>query len=261
MAQEPEIPVADSRSGKHRLDDGHPTVISLAEGACLWEKALTPPGIDGGGANETTTMHNIQWRTNIPKHLRTMTDTSFTAAYAVVGMKELRNQINKNQITVLTFGDGTKMAFWGWLNSFAPGEVSEGTQPTASCSITASNQDNTGKEMKPNYFEEGAYLAYNSETGTVWQMNKGQEGAVGETANNPGYTGLEPPPDPPTFNPLLRSYGYICAKQCELWQRIRENREDPKLFRRLRNGVDTMGLYDSFDINDVRQKIRDYFGV
>ncbi len=48
-----------------RIDDGHPTKMTFAEDASisLWEKAVTPPGVEGGGENDTTTMHNSIWRT------------------------------------------------------------------------------------------------------------------------------------------------------------------------------------------------------
>jgi hypothetical protein len=202
-----------------RLDDGHPTLISLAMGAGLWEKGVTPPGMDGGGANDTTTMHNAQWRTNAPKHLRTLTDTSFNAAYSVVGLGSLVGIINNNQEITITFGDGSTCTFWGWLNAFAPGELTEGAQPTASCTIVASNQDTDHEEVAPEYTDEGG-----------------------------GY------------NPLIHTYQYITAKQLELYQRIREGRENPKLFSKenLPSGAASLGLYDSFDIGDVRQKIRDF---
>jgi hypothetical protein len=235
------------RSNALRLDDGHPTVISLAKGACLWEKAITPPGFDGGGANETTTMHNVQWRTNSPKHLRTSTDISFTAAYAVGGFTSLRQQINKNQVITLKFGDGSILSMWGWLNGFAPGEVAEGTQPTASCTIMASNQDNSGKEMKPAY-AAGTSSTYDSETGKSWQMYYNQ---VGETTLG----------NVTAFNPVNLSWATVNAKRCELYQRIREDRENPKIFDNLRNSIETLRLYHDFDITNVRQKIRDYFHV
>jgi hypothetical protein len=237
----------DARANAKRLDDGHPTVISLAKGACLWEKAVTPPGFDGGGANETTTMHNVQWRTNAPKHIRTTTDISFTAAYAVGGFAALRNQINKNQIITIKFGNGARLSMWGWLNAFAPGEVAEGTQPTASCTIIGSNQDDDGKEMKPSY-AEGDGIAYNSETGKPWQMYYGQ---VGETE-------LE---DVTAFNPAFLTWDVVNAKRCELYQRIREGRENPMLFENLKTSIHTLGLYHSFPLSDVRQKMRDYFHV
>jgi hypothetical protein len=205
-----------------RLDDGHPTLISLAMGAGLWEKGVTPPGMDGGGANDTTTMHNELWRTNAPKHLRSLTDTSFNAAYSVVGLGSLVDIINDNQEITITFGDGSTCKFWGWLNAFAPGELTEGSQPTASCTIVGSNQNTNHEEVAPTYSEPSS-----------------------------------------AYNPLLHTSKYITAKQLELYQRIRECRENPKLFTKqnLPSGAASLGLYDSFDIGDVRQQIRDFVEV
>jgi hypothetical protein len=225
-----------------RLDDGHPTVISIAGGANLWEKAVTPPGMDGGGANETTTMHNISWRTNVPKHLRTMTDTSFTAAYSVGGFTTLVTSINDSQLVTITFGDGSQCRFYGWLNSFQPSENTEGAQPTASCTLIAANQDAYGNEIAPVYESPTDPLIYNPETGQQWQYN---------------YTA----PTPPAYNPLIHTYNYMTAKEYELRQRIREGKENPNVFKMCRSGIDTLALYDAFDIGDVRQKIRDYFKV
>lgn len=43
-----------------RLDDGHSTRVSFADypSVAFYEKTVTPPGVDGGGENDTTTMLN-----------------------------------------------------------------------------------------------------------------------------------------------------------------------------------------------------------
>jgi len=53
-----------------RIDDGFQTLVSFANypDVLLWEKEVTPPGVDGGGANETTTMRNTAWRTRSPSN-------------------------------------------------------------------------------------------------------------------------------------------------------------------------------------------------
>ena len=52
-----------------RIDDGHSTTISFADFPTVkfWEKEVTPPGVDGGGPNDTTTMRNVILRTMAPK--------------------------------------------------------------------------------------------------------------------------------------------------------------------------------------------------
>jgi len=139
-----------------RIDDGHSTIIEFSAassvmGVVLWEKTVTPPGIDGGGENDTTTMRNLIWHTRSPKTLKTLTEFSFTAAYDPACYDEVLAllQVN-NQITV-TFPDGSSLTFWGWLDKFTPGEVTEGEQPEADVVVIPSNQNDSGVETAPVY--------------------------------------------------------------------------------------------------------------
>lgn len=133
-----------------RIDNGFSTLVDIA-GTTLEEKGVTPPGIDGGGENDTTTMRNVTWRTRAPMSLKTLTEASFRAAYAVAAYTTLVNAINVNQLITIRFPDGSELAFWGWLNQFEPGEVVEGEQPEADVTIIASNQNASGAEVAPVY--------------------------------------------------------------------------------------------------------------
>ena len=136
-----------------RIDDGHGTIIAFADNPSvkLYEKEITPPGISGGGANDTTTMHNSAWRTMAPKQLKTMTECSFTAAYDPAVYTEILTMINNNQQITLTFADGSTLIFWGWLDEFTPNAVVEGEQPTAEITIIPSNQNDSQVETAPVY--------------------------------------------------------------------------------------------------------------
>jgi len=138
-----------------RIDDGHQTLISfsLNAGVKLWEKAVTPPGISAGGPTDTTTMRNEIWRTNAPKHLKSLTPMSFTAAYDTAVYVQLLAMIGVNQVIEVEFADGSLLQFWGWLDEFTPGENVEGEQPTADCTIVPSNQDADGAEIAPVYID------------------------------------------------------------------------------------------------------------
>lgn len=131
-----------------RMDDGYQTLISIG-GTNFWEKSVTPPSIEGGGEVDTTTMHNVTWRTKNPKKLKTMGECSFTAAYDPAVYDSIVGLINSNQLITVTFPDGSTVAFWGWLDSFTPGESVEGEQPTADCTIICSNQNADGDEVTP----------------------------------------------------------------------------------------------------------------
>lgn len=141
-----------------RLNDGHQTLISFANGASgtgggidFWEKNVTPPGMDAGGANDTTTMRNTLYRTKAPKQLITMTDMTLTVAYDPALYDSILAMIRENQLITITWPDGSTLAFYGWLDKFAPGQVAEGAQPEATITIVPSNQDDNGTEVAPDY--------------------------------------------------------------------------------------------------------------
>lgn len=134
-----------------RLDDGFATLITFAQNPTvkLYEKEVTPPGIDGGGANDTTTMRNTAYRTKAPKKLKTLADSSFKAAYDVAVYPQILAMININQLITITFPDATTLAFWGYINAFTPDALVEGAQPTASVTIIPTNQNSSGVETAP----------------------------------------------------------------------------------------------------------------
>ena len=155
-----------------RIDDGFPTFFDFGGSGSswadqgvtggtaplMWEKTVTPPGIQAGGETDTTTMRNLTWRTRSPKKLKTLSNMSGSCAYdtkvfdATDGMLKY---IGVNQRIRATFPDGSTVEFWGWLDEFTPDSVSEGEQPTASFTIIASNHNGTtkvtGTETPPTY--------------------------------------------------------------------------------------------------------------
>jgi hypothetical protein len=136
-----------------RIDDGHSTKVSFADNPSisLWEKEVTPPGVSGGGENDTTTMHNTTWRTRSPKQLKTLSECSFTAAYDPAVYDDIVSMCNNNQLITVTFADGSTLQFWGWLDDFSPSAAVEGEQPTADVTIIPSNQNDAGTEVAPVY--------------------------------------------------------------------------------------------------------------
>lgn len=136
-----------------RIDDGHSTTILFSEDSDvqLWEKEVTPPGVQAGGENDTTTMHNTEWRTRSPKSLKTLSECSFTAAYDPAVYDEILAMAGVNQSITIFFPDGSKVVFWGWLDEFTPNANKEGEQPTAEVKIIPSNQNDQGAETGPDY--------------------------------------------------------------------------------------------------------------
>jgi len=134
-----------------RIDDGFSTTISFSEDSDvqMWEKEVTPPGVSGGGENDTSTMRNTSWRTKAPKSLISLSECSFSAAYDPAVFDEIVAMVNVNQLITITFPDGSTLEFWGWLDEFTPGANVEGEQPTADVTIIPSNQDDSLVETAP----------------------------------------------------------------------------------------------------------------
>jgi len=134
------------------LTDGYQTLISfaLAPSVNFKEKEVTPPGLDGGGEIDTTTMRNTAWRTKQPKHLVTADDIVLQAQYDPVCYNTiLTDLLNQNGQIEVIFPDGQIITIWGWVDKFKPAALKEGEFPLAEVVIHPSNQDNTGTEQAP----------------------------------------------------------------------------------------------------------------
>jgi hypothetical protein len=134
-----------------RLEDGHPTFVtfSLDTNVEIWEIEVKPPGLDGGDAINTTTMHNVAVRTFGLRALYTMTETTITAAYDPIAYDSLRSMINREQTLTVTFPDGSTLAFFGGMTKFDPTGIKEGEMPTATMTIVPTDKDSTGAEQAP----------------------------------------------------------------------------------------------------------------
>ena len=136
------------------LKDGLGTTISFADHAGLFlvvdPTSITPPGIDGGDAIETTSLSNSTYRTKYPRSLKEITDGTFTAAYDPDAWDDILSAINDNGLITFTFPDGASVAVYGYLKSFSPNEFVEGEPATGEFEIVVTN-DNAGTETAPSY--------------------------------------------------------------------------------------------------------------
>lgn len=125
------------------LQDGYQTLIGLTLDPTikLWEKTVTPPGVDGGDAVDFTTMHNTLWRTKAPRNLQEMTDISCTCNYDPDVYTNLLTAVNRADTITVLFPDGSKVAVYGYLQKFEPSDISEGDPPEASCTFVVTNWD------------------------------------------------------------------------------------------------------------------------
>lgn len=126
-----------------KLDDGYSTKIAFERDpdVSFWEKTVQPPGIDGGDAIDTTTMHNAAWRTMAARALKTLTECSVVAAYDPNVYNNILNLINAEGSITIHFPDASKLDFYGYLKTFEPSENTEGEQPEATITIVPTNYD------------------------------------------------------------------------------------------------------------------------
>jgi hypothetical protein len=136
------------------LEDGYRTLFSFASapGILLMEVSVTPFGMEGGDQIEVTTMRNNLLRTFAPQFLITMTEASFVAAYDPFAKDTLMTQvINTNDQITITYSDGSRWTFWGYLKSATPGEAVIGGRPTMNCTVVPTNRNSSGAETFPSY--------------------------------------------------------------------------------------------------------------
>jgi hypothetical protein len=135
------------------IRNGHPTLIGFSinptASTFIIEKTVTPPGWDGGGMIDITSMRNTALRTRIAKSLVTLTEMTLMMQYAPVAYTGIFSMLNVNQTITVYFGDGSTLAFRGWINTFKPGEHKEGEEPLASVEIIPSNIAADGSESDP----------------------------------------------------------------------------------------------------------------
>ncbi len=137
-----------------KMGDGYQTLIAFAldPTVSFWERTVTPPGIDGGDAVETTTMHNTEWRSMAARALKTLTESSLTVAYDPLVDTNILSLISNEGSVTVHFPDGSTLDFYGYLRSFQPGDLAEGTMPEATITITPTNYDPVNKvEAAPVY--------------------------------------------------------------------------------------------------------------
>ena len=141
-----------------KLEDGFASFVTFAAAKdfCLFEKSITPPGIQGGELIDTTTMFNSVWRTFRPRSLKTMTNVKFSALYDPNFYVQALAIINVVTSVTVQFSDGSKLAVWGALLNITPGAMEEGACPMCDVEVGVTNEDPVARTEEPPVFDNVA---------------------------------------------------------------------------------------------------------
>ena len=139
------------------MNDGFSTTITMSgnSSVLLYEKEVVPPGVVGGGPNETTTHRNTAWRTFSPKQLKTVGNSSAVVAYDPDAYEEVMALVNVEQIITIDFPDSSHLLFFGCVQDFILNPMQEGVQPTGVLEIASTNVNGAGNEHTPVLVSEG----------------------------------------------------------------------------------------------------------
>lgn len=134
-----------------RIENGHPTIISLAldPDFSFWETDVTPPGIDGGDANDLTNMHNTAWRTYAARTLKQLTEVGATGQYTLGSWTNFVTLVNEPTTVTIHFPGGGTLAFYGYVRSWIPGAAVEGEPPTSTLAVMPTNRDPSDDTEQP----------------------------------------------------------------------------------------------------------------
>lgn len=107
----------------------------------LWEVSVTPVALSGGDKVGIGNQYNVKYETFVPQRLITVGDMQMTVQYDPDAYDEISQAINDNTTITIHFPNGDRLAFYGYLKDFTPGEVSRTTNPTATVVISATMFD------------------------------------------------------------------------------------------------------------------------
>jgi hypothetical protein len=125
------------------LLDGFRTTIGFGAGntasTLYLEKFVTPPGLDARDGIDITNMRNIKYLTMIPKQLVKWSNMTAEVQWDPALFDPATIVIGVNTNIWITFPNGARLMFYGWVDKIVPGQLKEGENPTATLTIIASH--------------------------------------------------------------------------------------------------------------------------
>lgn len=138
-------PVATPRGSPtgFKADDGFGSFITFSGLAQLniFEKDTGVPGMAGGDPVDTSTHHNVAYRTKSPRSLVELTSFQVVAAYDPCVYDDLLAIVNIEKTITTTFPDASTLAFFGYLQTVEFSALKDGEQPQLTLTIMPTNVD------------------------------------------------------------------------------------------------------------------------
>lgn len=137
-----------------RLENGHHSLITFALDPDLevYEKAVTPAGMDGGPPIETFDMFRRRWKTMAPRKLITMTPVTMVCNFDPQVFANLLALINKRTTITEMYPNGDTLAYFGYLQKAEKNSHADGTQPEYTLTVIPTNEDPTTHEEEDPVF-------------------------------------------------------------------------------------------------------------
>jgi len=112
--------------------DGYNIRISLVnQGITLYEKNVTPPGVEGGDPINITTNDNGDFMSFAPRSRKQRTAAQAEVTYDDTDLDALEAAVDQSDDILVVWPDDTTKLDSGWVRSVIANQTQEGEQPTA----------------------------------------------------------------------------------------------------------------------------------
>jgi hypothetical protein len=112
--------------------DGHGIrIVFVNGGVTVYEKNVTPGGIEGGDPIDITTNDNTSLRSFAPRTLATETPINLEVTYNQTDKAALEALANTSDDIRTEYPDNTTELTSGWIRSVIANQATSGEQPTA----------------------------------------------------------------------------------------------------------------------------------
>jgi len=111
--------------------DGYNIRISLVnQGITVYEKNVTPDGVEGGDPINITTNDNGDFQSFAPRSRKQRTPSQSEVTYNETDLDALDAAVDQSDDILIVWPDDTTRLQSGWLRSNIANQTSEGEQPT-----------------------------------------------------------------------------------------------------------------------------------